>query len=899
MLLATAAATAVATAAQDRPVVRGVVHDVTGAIVRGADVQILAEQQRVAGAARTDDQGRFAISVERAGTYLVEVRAAGFADVRAGVTVPLPEGETLTLVTGSPVLREDVSVTASVDRVETATRLTQPVNIIGADDIQQRAKSVVAQLASEEAGLQLQQTSPVMAGIFVRGLTGNKVNVFVDGVRYSTSAQRGGVSTFLDLIDPALLDSVEVLRGPNSAQYGSDALGGSLQFLSRVPSVGVQNGQRWGGLFSASGNSSDQSVGSNITASYAGSRVGALFGLAGRRIGDLRTGGGVDSHAAVTRFLGVTSTVLMPEHLPDTGFTQYGGQMTLNWLPGANDHLLASYRRGRQDGGKRYDQLLGGDGNLIADLQDLTLDLFYARYERVGAGWFDHLSVTGSVNSQHEERVNQGGSGNPRAAINYEPERTTVYGFQATLRKALSSRAVLVAGGDFYPEHITAPSFGVNPVTGVSTVRRGRVPDGATYRAGGAFAQAIVDAVPSKLQLVGNLRVNGASYQSRASNSPLVGGQPLWPDDSLRATGAAFRAGMNAIVSDTWSITANVSRGFRAPHITDLGTLGLTGSGFEVSAPDIAGLGATVGSTADATALSLGTPVDQVGPEASLTYEGGVHVRRPSFRSSLSVFVNEIHDNIAKQTLILPAGAVGKTLGGTPITSQSANGAVFVAAATNPVLVRVNFDNARIVGVEHTFDWHPSPRWSAGTTFTYLRANDTRTGLPPNIEGGTPAPEAYAKLNYTAPSGRWWAGTYVHAAGPQGRLSTLDLDDRRTGAARSRTSIRNFFLNGATARGWVGAGSDGVIGTADDLLMATGETVAQIQDRVLGVGIASAPLMRELAGFVTVGFRGGFHLGRHEVIVDAENVTDRNYRGVSWGVDAPGRGMSLRYVTRF
>jgi hypothetical protein len=81
----------------------------------------------------------------------------------------------------------------------------------------------------------------------------------------------------------------------------------------------------------------------------------------------------------------------------------------------------------------------------------------------------------------------------------------------------------------------------------------------------------------------------------------------------------------------------------------------------------------------------------------------------------------------------------------------------------------------------------------------------------------------------------------------------------------------------------VGAGSDGVIGTADDLLMATGETVAQIQDRVLGVGVASAPPMRELAGFVTVGFRGGFHLGRHEVIVDAENVTDRNYRGVSWG----------------
>ena len=59
----------------------------------------------------------------------------------------------------------------------------------------------------------------------------------------------------------------------------------------------------------------------------------------------------------------------------------------------------------------------------------------------------------------------------------------------------------------------------------------------------------------------------------------------------------------------------SVSRGFRAPHMTDLGTLGLTGSGFEVAAPDVAGLGGFVGTTADATAVSTGDPVEQVGPE--------------------------------------------------------------------------------------------------------------------------------------------------------------------------------------------------------------------------------------------------------------------------------------------
>jgi len=42
-------------------------------------------------------------------------------------------------------------------------------------------------------------------------------------VRYSTGAQRGGVNTFFDLVEPSSLETIEILRGPNSAEYGSDA----------------------------------------------------------------------------------------------------------------------------------------------------------------------------------------------------------------------------------------------------------------------------------------------------------------------------------------------------------------------------------------------------------------------------------------------------------------------------------------------------------------------------------------------------------------------------------------------------------------------------------------------------------------------------------------------------
>ncbi len=109
--------------------------------------------------------------------------------------------------------------------------------MISREELDERATTVVAEAVAEEAGVHLQRTSPTMAGIFVRGLTGNKVNVFVDGVRYSNAAQRGGVNTFLDLIDQSVVDGIEVVHGPNSAEYGSDALGGTVQFLTRTPAL--------------------------------------------------------------------------------------------------------------------------------------------------------------------------------------------------------------------------------------------------------------------------------------------------------------------------------------------------------------------------------------------------------------------------------------------------------------------------------------------------------------------------------------------------------------------------------------------------------------------------------------------------------------------------------------
>ena len=878
--------------------ISGTVKDTAGSTVTQATIRLLNSRQTVIATAQTDAQGRFALQAIAPGSYEILLTSRGFASRRQIVRVPSAESASLEITLGPSALTEEITISADVGLAQNRDDTPQQVSIINEHQLEQRAKSVLAQVANESPGVALQRTSPTIGGIFVRGLTGNKVLVFVDGIRYSTSAMRGGINTFFNLNDAGSLRAVEILRGPNSAQFGSDSIGGSVQLIPRVP-LYTSGSREVHGQVSTFFNSADLSYGGHTTLTFGSRDLAVLVNLNSHRINTLRSGGGYDTHAAVTRFLGLRSDVL-GERLTDTAFTQYGGVFRLNYLLAPTQQLTIHYQRGQQDGGKRYDQTLGGDGNLIADLRNLMLDFFYTRYEKQHAGWFDSASASSSYNSQREERVNQGGNGSPTGAITHQYERTSANGVQAQATKQWSARNSLVIGGEFYRDDVRAPAYTLNPVNNAVTLTRPRVPDQATYRTGAIYAQDVWTAIPDRLRLVAAVRYSGSAYDSKAANSPLVNGQPLWPNDSLRVDSVTPRFGAVLTIAPGLNFSAQVSRGFRAPHITDLGTVGLTGNGFEIAVADLAGKGATIGTTADRTAVSSGIAATPLNPETSWSYEGGIHYRNRRFEVDVNGFVNNIHDNIAVQSLILPPGAVGLSFGGQPITSQLASGVVFVPASTNPVLIRANFGEARIYGIEQSLELRLTSSLSLGNTFTWLRAEDRATGLPPNIEGGTPAPQGWFHIRYEPAGQRFWIEPYVYAARRQTRLSSLDLDDRRTGATRSRSNISNFFLRGATVRGLIAAGADGRFGTADDILKPTGETLAQVQNRVLGVGVNSAPLITAIPGFVTAGVRGGMRFGeRHEIVIDLENLNDKNYRGISWGVDAPGRSVGLRYNFRF
>lgn len=881
--------------------INGTVKDPDGAVVAGASVSLLHSNRAVIAATTTNAEGRFTLAKVSPGDYQLTVEGSGFVRHRAAVHVTAGGTQELAVVLEVTPLTEQVTVTAEAGLVTDTRKVDTQVNVISERKILERAPEVVAQVVDEEVGTNLQRTSPSLSAVFVRGLTGRNVAIYVDGIRYTTSAQRGGVGTFFSLIEPSTLETVEILRGPNSSQYGSDVHGGVVNFISQAPRYGGPDPEFHGytNLFYSS---LTDGFGGNTLLTYGTRRYGLLLNVNGRRISTLRPADGLDYHAAVTRFLGLPSDVF-GTRLPDTGFSQYGTLARANFNLDDNTQLLFSYARNQQDNGKRYDQLLGGDGNNIADLRNLMTDSFYTRLVRQNLWIFNHGSFTFSYNGQREERINQGGNGNSTGEITNQRERTNVIGFNFYLDKQTGDRNTFLVGADVYRDTINAPASSFDPITGRFSASRPRVPDGARYLAYGFFAQNNFTAIPDRLQVNGAVRYSVASYRSRASNAALgPDGRPLFPDDSQRFGAFSGRIGAVVNVTGGFDIAAKYTRGFRAPNATDLGILGLTGVGFEVDAGTAAARGGFVGTT--------GIPVARLEPEYSDSFDLSFRYTSRRFSAEVTGFTTKLSEVYFDLPLALPPGATGTFLGSDQIVAQNASGFVFVSAApTIPVLVRVNFDDARFNGLEMNGRARFTDRLSGSANLTYIRAYSLLNGLPPEVEGGIPPATAFVSLRYQ-PRVRFYVEGYSTLTGRQNRLSQLDLADRRTGGARSRANIQNFFRRGACVRGLTTVPAAGC-GNAGGILIPTGENLTQVQNRLLPIGATingvrvvdnntAVPTFPYLPGYGLVGVRGAFKFSeKSEVLVDFENIFDKSYRGISWGIDGAGRGVTVRYRYEF
>jgi outer membrane receptor protein involved in Fe transport len=874
------------------------VVDQEGAAVGGARVALLDAAHVVLRRAATDEHGRFTFNGVAAASYIVAVNKEGFRETRR--VVRLSAGQNLSVKLGLDIgeLRESVTVTPARGEAQAIYETPEAVSVTTSEEIARRAHLLLPQSLKESPGVHLQQTTTSQGSLFIRGLTGQQVLNLIEGVRFNNSTFRPGANQYLALIQPSFAERVELVRGPNSAQYGSDSLGGTINVLTPQTGIGASSFELHGKLdtFFAS---ADLSGGAGFQLAGGGTRWGFFLGGSGFRAQDLRTGGGLDSHSVVTRLFGISSKVL-GSRLQDTAFTQYGAQAKLVTRPTDSDTFTFEYMRGAQLGVRRYDQLDGGLGNLLNRFDPQTLDFAVARYSRAGLLFLDSLSLAVSYNGQRDDRTSQSinNSTGLRSRITDEFNRTNVFGYQAQATMHSGRRHTISFGGEFYDESIRSErrEFRFNNTTrdftDVAHVRA-RFPDGARYRTLGLFAQDIVRLIPQRLTGTFGLRYSRFSFRQSAADNPNdTRGQPTVPDFATSFGDVTFNTGLVFSLNEHLNLTANISRGFRAPNVNDFGSIGVSGIGFEITPEEGERLGGRVGRI-DLNRPQQGDPqaVRQLRAESLYNYEAGLKLRTTRAEGTLSVFNSELTNFIERRVLLLPQGAVGTTVGGQQVVRQDATGAIFNALSSAPVFVRANAAHIRMSGFEGAALLRLTRSLELNARGFYVRGTETETGAPPALENGIPPLNGFLSLRWQPTGRRFWLEAYSTLAGAQTRLSDNDLQQARIGGIRTRDEITNFFNNGAVARGLVRNG----------VLLPTGENLSQVLRRVLGTDLsARVPLYLKNPGYATLNVRGGFRLGEHSsVTAILENIFDRNYRTMGSGIDAPGFNAMIRYSHSF
>ncbi len=906
------------TAFSQSVITSGRVKDQDGAIIVKAKISVLSSNGTVLQETFTNGEGHFSFKALADVPNTLMFVADGFETRQINLRT-LPQNSSLQITLAPALFRAEITVTANrglTTKVEAAASVTKAHE---RKDLLSQPLPTIGNILEGDPGVHVQQSTYGQVSPFLRGLTGYQVLNLIDGVRFNNSTFRSGPNQYLAFVEPGQLRQLETMLGPASSQYGSDALGGTIQILTVAPEFGVNSKTTFGGDVRVFTASADRSLGTDVKISIGNNRVAWLVGGSFRRHNDLRAGGGQDSRHVFKRFFGLSDETIKDiygSRLRDTGFTQYGGYTKLLLRVGKTQNLSVLYQQTEIEDVRGYKDLWGGLGRLRSDFEPQNLRFFYARYEKFDFGFLDSVSGTFSVNSQSDGSVRQGLLSSDK--IIRDESLVNVFGYTLQALTDITNRQAIVFGGEIYNERIAAVRDETDPNMNLPIEKRALYPNGSRYTTGGLFVQNTIDIFRNRLWANLGGRYTRVGFRTFAERNRDASGNKLGViDSSLSFNDFTYNTSLSWQPTSFLTLHFLTGRGFRAPNLNDLGALGLNDLGFEVPAESAATLGGLLGISDGEGVGTSGESVSPLQAETLFNYEVGAAIRTRRLYARVQLFDAELKNPIVRRSLLFPIERIPTTLAGIAVArveqtpTQRAQNVVSVATNLDPRAVKafVNDGAARYYGIETLFRYNFSPRWSFDGNYSRLVGRE----LDPNRNiRRLPPAQGSAALRFQPDGNRWrldWVELKILFSQAQERLSGGDITDERIGAARRRRDITNFF-QGSLVRPFLNAGIDGIFGTADDVFTPTNETLATIRNRVLPIGAGvngitviddntRVPLYTKTGGFGTINLRGSFALTEKiNLNVGLFNILDRNYRTHGSGTDSPGVNfwMGLRFA---
>ncbi len=556
----------------------------------------------------------------------------------------------------------------------------QSLSFISGRALREQAPVVLGDVLATLPGVDSNKDSPWEQRPSIRGLTDQRVLVLVDGIPMNSARGNGPHSS---LVDPSQVERIEVVRGPSSVAYGSDALGGVINIITRQP--GLTSAERQFRGTATLGGSVEGLPERNGSLNFdtRWNKLSAFLAGGGRKADDYKNADGT---------------------VPQSGFSDWNALANLRYDFTDRLALKGGYQlyRGRNIGipGLAFSFAVPGMGGASQlfnfpfydrDFAHLTLEHLYP-----ASSWLANASVTTYWQREHRnfwsDQQVSGAAFLPAFGFTNPPAGTVAattlqdrffdlntYGlqFQMTSVKTTHYRfssgldlARDLTGGDnrqvssFFDSSGASAGSAVVPSASVPT---GRFDSYAAYVQGEFFfnPQWTLDAGGRYTHY--RYRTDAGLNGYDATGAPAYFPVRKLDDDALSGSVGLVYSPLSDL-----HITANIASGYREPNAQDLYFSGPGSVGFVVGNPDLK-------------------------PERSVSYDAGLRWGPGDFAFSGNAFYSTFNDLIDA------------------VVAQTSSP---LAAPGQPTYQYVNIAKARMYGGEVEAEWQFHPQWRARTAMS-------------------------------------------------------------------------------------------------------------------------------------------------------------------------------------
>lgn len=500
---------------------------------------------------------------------------------------------------------EEYVVAASKTR-EKVEDVSHQIEVINASRIQFTNAPTTAEVLESTGNVFVQRSQMGGGSPVLRGFEANKVLLVIDGVRMNTAIYRSGHLQNAITIDPSIIDRTEVVFGPGSLIYGSDALGGVMHFYTKRPQLSNDSTMRvLGNAYGRFASASFQKTG-HIDLSLGWKRVASFTSFSYTDFDDLRMGSvqpptvgafGKRNHY-VDRINGQDTMLVNNDPFVQrgTGYSQYDAMQ--KFLIDANDKLdvILNFQFSTTSNIPRYDRLREYEDIVVTEpigeivLLDtiLTVDSTYETQRLAFATWdygpqfrllssatFDLKSDGPLYNEAQlivayqrikESRITRRFG---RSGTTHREESLHVYSLNFDLFKDVTPSSTLQYGLEVLANDVQSTAFEEDINTGERSEASTRYPEGGSFtQSYAAYAKYSIRA-GEKVIIAPGFRYTQYLLSARFTDTDFFN----FEFNGVNLNTAAFSGAFSIVYNPgkQWNIRTVFSSGFRAPNVDDIG----------------------------------------------------------------------------------------------------------------------------------------------------------------------------------------------------------------------------------------------------------------------------------------------------------------------------------------